>query len=165
MKLNLQSQWAQIKEQIKKNRQKNMFVSIASVNADNEPTVTPIGSLFLNDDGTGFYFEKFASKLGRDALTNNKICILSVNNSKWFWLKSLFKGRFDSFPGIKLYGELGEKREATEKEKRAMQRRVRKAKGLKGYEYLWKEMSYIREIAFTKAEAINLGRMTRALNN
>ncbi|SEC84469.1 Pyridoxamine 5'-phosphate oxidase [Tenacibaculum sp. MAR_2009_124] len=163
MKLNIQEQWSQIKEQIKKNRRKNMFVSIASVNADNEPTVTPIGSLFLNNDFTGFYFEKFASKLGKNSLNNKKICVLSVNNGKWFWLKSLFKGRFNSFPGIKLYGELGEKREATEKEKRAMQKRVSAAKGLKGYDYLWKDMSQIREIVFTKAEAINLARMTRNL--
>ncbi len=163
MKLNLQTQWTQIQEHLKRNRKKNMFVSIASMNSNNEPTVTPIGSLFLNNDGTGFYFEKFASKLGKNAAFNKKICVLSVNNGKWFWLKSLFKGRFDSFPGIKLYGELGEKREATEKEKRAMQRRVRGAKGLKGHDYLWKEMSQIREITFTEAEAINLARMTRNL--
>ena len=163
MKLNLQTQWSLIKEHIKKNRQKNMFVSIASVNADNEPTITPIGSLFLNNDCTGFYFEKFASKLGQNAPNNKKICVLSVNNGRWFWLKSLFKGRFDSYPGVKLYGELGEKREATEREMRAMQRRVRGAKGLKGHDYLWKEMSQIREITFTKAEAINLAKMTRNL--
>ncbi len=51
------------------------------------------------------------------------------------------------------------------------QQRVRKSKllikngakitrGLKGNTYLWKKMEFVREIRFTKAEKINLGRMT-----
>ncbi|CAL2076144.1 Pyridoxamine 5'-phosphate oxidase family protein [Tenacibaculum sp. 190524A02b] len=163
MIIDLQKNWVSIKEHFKKSRNENMFVSIASVNANNEPTVTPIGSLFLNDNQTGFYFEKFAAKLKSNCQTNKKICILAVNNNKWFWIKSLFTGEFSSYPGIKLYGELGEKRKALPKEEQAMQRRVRTAKMLKGHDYLWKEMCQIREIKFTKAEKINLGRMTKDL--
>ncbi len=32
--------------------------------------------------------------------------------------------------------------------------------GLKGNSYLWKKMEYIKDIKFTSAEKINLGKMT-----
>lgn len=163
MIIDIKTNWKSIKYHFKSSLKRNMFLAIASVNDQNEPTVTPIGSLFFNNNQTGFYFEKFATKLNKHAKTNNKICVIAVNNSKWFWLTSLFKGKFSSYPGVKLYGELGERREATEIEKRAMQRRVRITQGLKGHTYLWKDMSLVRDIKFTKAEKINLGQMTREL--
>lgn len=163
MKINMEKDWMRIKIHYRKCISANMHVAISSVNADNIPTVTPIGSLFLNDDRTGFYFEKFTTKLPKNSKTNRNVCLLAVNAKKWFWLKSLFKGNFSEYPAIKLYGELGKKREATREEFRAFQRRVRSTKRLKGHQYLWKDMSQVREIKFTKAEKINLGNMTREL--
>lgn len=163
MKIDINKDWGKIKIHFRKCIGANMHIVISSVDADNVPTVTPIGSLFLNDDQTGFYFEKFATKLNKNSKTNRNVCLLAVNTKKWFWLKSLFKGSFSEYPAVKLYGELGEKREATPKEFRAFQRRVRSTRSLKGHQYLWKEMSQIREIVFTKAEKINLGKMTKNL--
>ena len=163
MNINLKQNWQKIRTHFSKSFGANMHVSIASVNEENQPTVTPIGSLFLNDDLTGFYFEKFATKLNTNSNINKNICVLAVNSNKWFWLKSLFKLNFSEYPAVKLYGELGIKREATDKEYRAFQRRVRKTKRLKGSKYLWQDMSIIREIKFTKGEKINLGKMTKEL--
>ena len=160
MNIYLKENWQKIRIHFSKAFGSNMHVSIASVNEENQPTVTPIGSLFLNDNQTGFYFEKFATKLNVNSKMNNKICVLAVNSNKWFWLKSLFKMKFEDYPDIKLYGELGIKREATKKEYRAFQRRIRKTKRLKGSKYLWQDMSMVREIKFTKGEKINLGIMT-----
>ena len=81
----------------------------------------------------------------------------------WFWLKSLLNGKFRSYPAIKLYGELGERRKATEKETSRLNRRMKTTKGLKGNKYLWGKMEFVREINFTKAEKINLGEMTKEL--
>lgn len=163
MKQNIDKDWGKIKRHFSRCTSSNMHIVIASVNDKGEPTATPIGSLFLNDNQTGFYFEKYATKLNKNSETNKNVCLLAVNNSKRFWLKSLFKGSFDKYPGLKLYGELGEKRDATDREMRAFQRRVRYTRMLKGHRYLWKEMSMVREITFTKAEKINLGKMTRTL--
>ncbi|MFY0630732.1 MAG: hypothetical protein JXR05_10145 [Flavobacteriaceae bacterium] len=163
MKIDIHTNWNKIKTHFRKCIGANMHVAIASVDANNIPTVTPIGSLFLNDDQTGFYFEKFATKLNKNSQTNSNICILAVNNKKWFWLKSLFKGSFSEYPAVKLYGKLGEKRDASAKEFRAFQRRVRSTRRLKGHQYLWKDMSQVREITFTKGEKINLGEMTKQL--
>jgi hypothetical protein len=164
MKLDIIKHWTVIKAHFRRCIKRNMHVAIASVDSENVPTITPIGSLFLNDNQTGFYFEKFASKLPKNAKTHRTICILAVNTGKWFWIKALFRGSFTSHPAMKLYGELGVKRDATSHEYRAFQRRVRSTRKLKGHQYLWKDMAQVREIHFTKAEQINLGKMTKNLN-
>ena len=163
MKIDINKDWSKIKIHFRKCIRANMHVVIASVDENDMPTVTPIGSLFLNDNPSGFYFEKFATKLNKNSKSNKNVCILAVNASKWFWIRSLFKGKFSAYPAVKLYGELGEKRDAIPQEFRAFQRRVRSTRKLKGHQYLWKDMSQIREIKFTNAEKINLGKMTKEL--
>lgn len=158
--MDIKQDWKTIRNHFYKSFSQNLFIPVASVNTDNNPTVTPIGSLFLNNDQTGFYFEKFPTKLPLHAKTNPNICALAVNSSKWFWLKSLIKGKFKTNPGIKLYGQLGEKRKATGKEISRLDRRMKSTKGLRGNIYLWKKMDYVRDITFTKVETINLGKMT-----
>lgn len=161
--MNIKASWNKIRRHFNKSFRSNFYISIASVDSENNPTVTPVGSLFLNDDQTGFYFEKYPSKLPVHAKTNRNICALGVNSSTLFWLKSLLKGKFKDYPAIKLYGELGDRRKATDKETDRLKRRMKTTKGLKGNKYLWGEMEFVREITFTKAEKINLGKMTNEL--
>ena len=161
--MNINSDWNKIRLHFNKSFRTNFHVSIASVDSDNKPTITPIGSLFLNDNQTGFYFEKFPTKLPQHAINNKNICVLSVNSSSLFWVKALFRNKFSNYPAIKLYGELGERRKATEKEISRLNRRMKMTNSLKGNTYLWKKMEFIREIKFTKSEKINLGEMTKAL--
>jgi len=158
--MNIKTDWNKIRKHFNKSFASNFYISIASVDSENNPTVTPIGSLFLNDNQTGFYFEKFPSKLPESAKGNPKVCLLGVNSGRIFWLKALFKEKFTDFPAMKLYGELGERREATENETKRLNRRMKATNGLKGNTYLWKKMEFIREIKFTKAEKVNLGKMT-----
>ncbi len=89
--------------------------------------------------------------------------MLAVNSNNWFWIKSLFRGKFNNYPAIKLYGELGQRREATEIEIRRLNKRMKTTKGMKGNKYLWGDMKFVRDITFTKAEKINLGEMTKDL--
>lgn len=161
--MNLIENWDKIRAHFSKSFSSSLHVSIASVNPDNNPTITPIGSLFLNKNQTGFYFEKYPTKLPINSKFNNNICVLGVNSNKWFWIKSLFKEKFPNHPAIKLYGKLGERRKATEFEIRRLKRRMRATKRLKGHKYLWANMEFIREITFSKAEKINLGKMTKEL--
>lgn len=152
--------WKAIKILLNKAFKSNFHVSIASVDEQNCPTVTPIGTLFLNDHQKGFYFEKFPSQLPRHADANKRICVLAVNSYRLFWLKSLFRQKFVTPPAIKLYGSLGKKRRASERELERLNRRMRITKGLKGNTYLWKKMEFVREIQFDRVETINLGKMT-----
>ena len=161
--MDIKNDWNKIRAHFKRCFRSNFYVSIASVAHDNKPTVTPIGSLFLNDDQNGFYFEKYPSKLPTYAKTNKHICVLAVNSNSWFWVKSLFRGRFRNYPAIKLYGKLGERRKASEKEKSRLNRRMATTKGFRGNAYLWGDMEYVREVVFDRAEKINLGDMIKAL--
>jgi len=151
--------WNTIKQHISDSFKSSLHVSIATVNKNNIPTITPIGTLFLNNNQTGFYFEKFSSGLTSNVENNNKVCVLAVNSNRFFWLKSLFYGQFKKPPALKLYGELGEKRKATEAEKHALSRRMRFTKSLKGNQYLWSDMEFVREIRFNNVESIKLGKM------
>ncbi len=161
--MDIKANWNLIKKHFNKSFKTSLSVSIASVDNDNKPTVTPIGTVFLNKDQTGFYFEKFPKKIPKNAKTNKNICVLGVNSSKWFWIKSLYKLKFNSYPAIRLYGELGDKRKATEIEISRLNRRMRTTKGLKGNTYIWDNMEFVREMKFTKAEGINIGKMTTEL--
>lgn len=155
--------WQAIKNHYNKSFSSNLHVAIASVDMENNPTVTPIGTLFLNGDQTGFYFEKFPTKLPENVNHNKNICVLGVNSSKWFWLKSLYKLKFNHYPALKLYGALGKKREATEIEISRLNRRMKMTSLLKGNTYLWGDMEYVREISFTQVEKVNIGKMTSHL--
>lgn len=156
--MNLISDWNKIRRHFNKSFKSNFHVSIAFVRPDGNPGVTPIGTLFFNDNQKAFYFEKFSTKL--PSALNKNICCLGVNSNRIFWLKSLFKGKFSNPPALKLYGELGKKRKANPKEIQRLNRRMKLSKGLKGHTYLWKEMPYVREINFTHVEEMNLGAMT-----
>jgi hypothetical protein len=89
--------------------------------------------------------------------------VLGVNSNRLFWVRSLFKVKFKEYPAVKLYGTFGEQRKATEKEINRLARRMRLTKRLKGHKYLWDTIGTVREITFSKAEKINLGRMTEQL--
>ena len=161
--MDVRTNWNAIRKHFNNSFRSNFHVSIASVDHESHPTVTPIGSLFINDDQTGFYFEKYPQKLPKHAEENSNICVLCVNSSSGLWLKSLFKNKFSNYPGIKLYGQLGNKRNATDRELDRLRRRMRATNLLKGNTYLWGDMQYVREVTFTKAEKINLGKMTNDL--
>lgn len=161
--MDIVTEWKTIQRHFALSFQSNFYVSVASVDENHQPTVTPIGSLFLRDDQTGFYFEKFPTKLPRHQPINPHICVLAVNSNTWFWLKSLFRGRFGTYPAIKLNGQLGERRCATPDEVEKLNRRMNATKGLKGNTYLWSDMPYVRDMVFTKAEKIHLGKMTANL--
>ena len=131
--INISESWGMIRKHFSKCFRSSLHVSIASIDTENQPTSTPIGSLFLNDDQTGFYFEKYPTKLRTLSPSNKNVCVLAVDSSKWFWFKSLFAGRFDSYPAVKLYGEIGERRKSSEIELNALKRRLRSIKRLKGH--------------------------------
>lgn len=162
--MNITSSWPDIVLHFTACFRSNYHVSIATVDADNCPVVTPVGSLFLNDDQTGYYFEKYLTSIPRHAAASRNICVLGVNSSAWFWLKSLYRGEFQGYPAIRLFGTLGNKRQATPEEVARLRHRVRRGKGLKGHAYLWSRMGEVREVTFTRAESVNLGAMTAKLN-
>ncbi len=138
--------------------------AIATVNKDGTPHVSPIGSLFLRDDMSGFYFEELAGNLARNLNADSHVCVQAVHSGIWFWLKAIVRGRFGSLPAVRLNGTAGEKRLASPEEIAQIQKFVRPFKLFKGYDILWSRMNHVRDIAFHSCENINANEMTYRLD-
>ena len=139
------SKWNLVKNVFSKAQKANMHVNIASVSIEGIPNITPIGTVFLNDDGTGFLFDSFSHQLAENLKQNKNVCICAVNSSKVFWLSSFIKGQFNSHPGVRLYGELGDLRPATEQEKLKVNLRIQSLKWTKGSKLIWSDFTHVRE--------------------
>ncbi len=159
--MDLIANWKGVKILFKKSFKSSFHFAIATVTENGEPHVTPIGSLILGKPGHGFYFEEFTQHLPRNLGSNKQVCVLAVNSSRWFWLKSLVGGRFSSPPAVRLHGVVGDLREATDKEIALWQNRVKRVSFSKGHAMMWRNMRMVRDIEFTKIEPVCMGEMTR----
>ncbi len=160
MRKEIQDDWNQIKRDfINCQKTSSGLVQVGSVSEDGQPNLTPIGSMFLGEDKNAFFCNRFPQNLNRNIQTNSRVCVIAMNSSKWFWLKSLFKGRFPTCPGIKLYGRVKEKRGILPKEKATWERMVKPFRFFKGYDLLWKDMTHVSDIVFDAYEYLNTGKM------
>jgi uncharacterized protein len=137
--------------------------AVATVCKDGTPHITPIGSLVLKDDYTGFYCEDFPSRLPENLKHNPRVCIMAVNADKVFWGRALVEGKFHSAPGIRLYGTAGIAREGTREEIEMWQKRVAFTRAMKGYKIMWENMHVVRDIKFDSFEPLYLREMTDGL--
>ena len=158
--MRLKENWEEIKKLFRRSFSSSFHYALATVTEKGEPHVTPIGSLILHAPGHGFYFEEFPRQLSRNFENNKQVCVLAVNSSRWFWIRSLFIGRFTSPPAIRLFGTVGQVREASEKEIKLWYHRVRQVRASKGYSLMWKNMRMVRDIEFSRIEPVYLGEMT-----
>ena len=106
------------------------------------------------------YFEEFPRRLPSNLSNNPQLCVLAVNSSRWFWLTSLIRGRFQSMPAVRLRGEAGEVRLATDKEIALWQKRVSSVRFTKGHAKIWKNMRLVRDVRFSSIEPVHIGEMT-----
>jgi hypothetical protein len=60
-------------------------------------------------------------------------------------------------------GIAGKKREAAAKEVTLWKNHVVFARGMKGYELLWGDMRFVRDLYFESFEPVNMGEMTKDL--
>ena len=138
----------------------NLHVSMATVNPDGTPWVTPIGSFLLQRNGVGIYFEMFPKALTRNLEKNPNVVVMAVNSGFWFWLKSILRGGFSISPALRLIGRVGELRDPTEEEVKVLSKRFDLFKGTKGHKLMWSRVSKVREIHFTDVAPVRIGRMT-----
>lgn len=137
--------WNTIKKVFAKSQSSNMHSNIATVSEKGVPNITPIGTVFLNEDGTGFIFDAYSQQLSENLKLNNNVCISAVNSSKLFWLSSFIKGQFNDYPGVRLYATLGELKLATESEQLLVNNRIRSLKWTKGSKLIWSHFTHVRQ--------------------
>ena len=108
----------------------NSFL-IASVSPGGFPHMTPIGSLCLRDDCTGYYLERFPQELRRNLEQCDRVEVIALLSRRSTWLRALVRGRFDVFPAMRLRGHAGARRVATQEEQDRWQRRVHRLRWTK----------------------------------
>ncbi len=161
--MKIEDHWHEIKKIFIKTGKKNNHFAFATVDKNGNPHITPIGSLILKDNCNGFFFDRFPVNMKENFKTSDRVSVLTVNTGFFFWLKSIRKGKFESPPGIRLYGKVGELRNATEAEKEMWQKKVHFTRRTKGYKILWKDMDYVRDISFDDFKLVTAGAMTKGL--
>jgi len=159
--MDINTHWSEIRSVTRSALQSSLHCAIASIDNEGLPHNTPIGSLILNDDCSGYYFEQFTRGMPERFKTNKNVSILLVNSGFRYWMRSLLTGNFPKPGAIRLTGVVGERREATEQEKQRWLRRVSSLRWTKGHELLWSKMRYVRDIEFTGMETISAGSMTK----
>lgn len=147
--MHIKEYWSEIKTTVERGQASMLHCSIASVNPEGMPNVTPVGTVFLRENQSGFYFDTHTSALAQNIEGNPHICLMAVNANKFFWLKSFLVGRFIAPPGVRLYGTVGPLRPATAEELASIARRLRPTRWLKGSRLLWSDFTHVRDIAFT----------------
>lgn len=134
--------------------------------------MTPLGSLLLGAPGHAFYFEFYASALGRRIAANPRVSVLAVDAGRGLWLRALTSGRFARLPGARLFGEAARAgRASTEEERARIRRRLGIFRRLPGGRALWPGIDedgssgriVVRDIHVERVEALGLGRLTVAL--
>ncbi len=151
--------WDAIQQVFTQAQASTMHCSIASVNEQGQPHITPIGTVFLRDDQTGYFFDTYTKQFAENVKYNPKVCVMAVNASKGFWLKSLVLGKFATQPAIRLYGEISELRVAKKEEIAAVQKRIRPLKWTKGSRLIWSNFTHVRDIHFTEYRPIKYPNM------
>jgi len=152
--MNIKEQWQKIKRVLEQGQASSIYCSIATISPDNTPHITPVGTVFLRNDQSGYFFDHYAQSLGDNIDQNPNVCIMAVNAGRWFWLRSLLKGKFVAEPGIRLYGKVGPKREATAEEIAKIEKRVKGSMWMKGARLLWTDFTHVRDIEFTDYKPI-----------
>jgi len=139
------------------------YCALGSVDEDGFPRVTPVGTLFLEEDMRGFYFELYSRRMAKNLDRNQRICALVVDTSMSLWGRALMGGRFHRPPAVRLMGTAGKRREATSAEMDALRKQTGRFRFLKAYPHMWGGMKQVREIHFHACEPVDCGRMTRGL--
>ena len=142
----------------------SLHFAIASVNEAGWPHITPIGSFMLLNEQQGIYFEKFTTQMPKNFSHSDKICVLGVNSTWFFWAVSLILGRFTDYPAIRMYGTVGKRRKATPEETRMFEKRLGIYRFLKGGKTLWQNMAFVREVHLDRIDPVKVGTMTAHLN-
>jgi hypothetical protein len=59
--------WRTIRDIVGRAKKSSLHCAIASVDYDGAPHITPVGTVFLRDDRTGFYFDHYTSALVKNS--------------------------------------------------------------------------------------------------
>jgi len=71
--------WLDIRRVLIRGQASTIYCSVASINPNGTPHVTPLGTFFLRDDLTSYHFDHCTSALPRNLDNNPNLCVMAVN--------------------------------------------------------------------------------------
>ena len=153
-------QWATVRQIVPRTILSSLHCSVASVNPDGSPHVTPIGSFLPTEKGRGVYFDAFNSQLAANVERDPRVTILAVHSGWIMWGRSFLKGRFVSPPGIRLIGNVGAQRRSTQQEVQRFHRLVGRLLHTKGGQRMWASLPLVRDVTIERVLPVWMGEMT-----
>lgn len=144
MSSDLKPNWPWIVKLFEKSLPASHFYTFATIGPDGTPHTAPYASLVLNQDCTGYYSDCFPNQLSYNLNKDQRICIMAVRLGFWYWIKALVSGRFEGWPGVRLYGSVDKLRKARPGEIDRWRKKVNRYKYFKGYDLLWKDVESIQ---------------------
>lgn len=151
----LQQHWPAILDIVNATKKSNRFFSIATVDKYGNPHVTPIGHVFFRDNMSAYYFDAYSTAMPKNFQHNKRICLMAVNSGLLFWLNALWRGQFSAPPGVRLIGDVGEARQASDSELQEYRQSIRMFQNLKGSKLLWQDLQTVRDIHFSDFSPVN----------
>ena len=139
------------------------FYAVCTAAPDGRPHVAPVGSVMLNDDGTGYYFEIFLQHTAQHLNHDPRVTVMALQIMPWFWARALFTGRFAYAPALRLIGTAEAARPSTERERKRWYRRVGPVRRLKGPKMWWGDLDTVRPLRFERVAPVQLGASTQGL--
>ena len=157
--------WRTVRRTVARGQSSSFHCAIASTNPDGRAYVSPIGSVRLGDAGFGTYLDVFNAQLARNLERDPRVTVMAVDSGLVTWARAMFTGRFSTPPGVRLLGEAGPARPATDEEKRAFQRSVRPLLSTRGGKALWARFDDVaaRDLSFTGVVPVRIGTTTTGL--
>ena len=153
-------QWAMVRRIVPRTIRTSLHCSIASLNPDGSPHVTPIGSFLPTEKGRGVYFDAFNLQLAANVDRDPRVTILALDSGVSRWARSFLKGRFISPPGMRLVGTVGPQRGSTSQEVERFHRLVGRLLRTRGGQQMWRSLPLARDVTVDRVVPIWMGTMT-----
>ncbi|MGK2950610.1 MAG: pyridoxamine 5'-phosphate oxidase family protein [Acidimicrobiales bacterium] len=157
--------WRTVRRTLARGQRTSLHCAIASTAPDGRAYVSPIGSVRLGPAGTGTYLDVFNAQLRRNLEHDPRVTVMAVDSGLVTWVRALVTGRFATSPGVRLLGEAGPARPASDDEKQAFQRSVRPALLTRGGRAMWGRFDDVvaRDLTFTDVVPVRIGSTTAGL--
>lgn len=157
--------WRVVRRTVARGQSASFHCAIASIAPDGGPYVSPIGSVRLGQSGTGTYLDVFNAQLRKNLERDPRVTVMAVDSGPITWARALIRGQFVTPPGVRLLGEAGPARPATDDEKRTFQRSVRPALLTRGGKAMWGRLDDVlaRDLTFTGVVPVRIGSTTTGL--
>ena len=159
--MDVEQDWSLIRQTWKRAQKSQRHQMVVSCDQSGQPHLTPIGSLCLHpSEPRGLYLDILNTTLRHHLDHDPQLSLIAIDTSLMTWVKGLVRGRFQGPVGIRLKGSAQSRRPGTPEELSLLKKRFALFRHTRGYQLLWQNASYVRELSFHHASPVPVGKLT-----